>query len=450
MKKKWLYAVVALCLVIGLALAACQKETGSGGATSYEKVDPKGAKVLWWHQHTKEREEGLQQMVAEFNSTNEWGIEVSAEYAGGYGEIYDKMINAISANDPSLLPNLVVGYANQVAKYQLSDALVDMDELVDSAKWGLTEAEKKDFYQGIFEADVSPVFGDGHFRMGFPPNRSMEVLYYNLDWLKAMGYDGPPETWAEFKEMACKATDPAKGTVGYEISTDASRFASMVFSRHGSYFKEDGSAFVFTNDTVKETMRYMKELYDEGCATMIAERYGDQTDFGNYKTLFTIGSSSGIPYYDKAVKSGEQGEFQWGVAALPYKDGGNEPVMNLYGASVSIPKTTREQELAAWLFVKWFTSPENQARWAKISGYFPTRASAAAELSDYFDANPVYKQAFDLIEYSTYEAQWCACYEEVRRLMSDAYGSILDGADIDATLKQLEEDANKSLQENTP
>jgi hypothetical protein len=71
-------------------------------------------------------------------------------------------------------------------------------------------------------------------------------------------------------------------------------------------------------------------------------------------------------------------------------------------------------------------------------------------MSDYFDANPVYKQAFELLPYSTYEAQWCACYEEVRRMMEDAYSAILDGADIMETLTQLEADANVSLAENTP
>jgi hypothetical protein len=154
-----------------------------------------------------------------------------------------RMVDAIAAGIPTLMPNLTVGYANQVAKYQLTDSIVDMDFLVDSPKWGLTPEEKADFYAGILEADISPLFGDGHFRLGFPPNRSMEVLYYNLDWLNELGYDGPPTTWAEFQEMACAATDPDAGTVGYEISTDASCFASMVFSRHGTYFAEDGSAF---------------------------------------------------------------------------------------------------------------------------------------------------------------------------------------------------------------
>jgi hypothetical protein len=78
------------------------------------------------------------------------------------------------------------------------------------------------------------------------------------------------------------------------------------------------------------------------------------------------------------------------------------------------------------------------------------RASVADKLKDYFDANPKFKQAFDLLQYGTYEAQWCACYEDVRREMQDSYNKILEGANIDETLAKLQEDANTSLKENTP
>jgi peptide/nickel transport system substrate-binding protein len=466
--KKWMYILMMAVLVVPLIATACapteEVPTAEPGVVvptveatvevpavgAFEGVDPTGAQVLWWHQHTGARKDGLDQMVTEFNASNEWGIQVTAEYAGAYADIYDKMIAAIAGDDPTLLPNLVSAYPNSLAKFQLSDTLVDMDELVNSTKWGLTTEDKADFFQGVLEADVSPQFGDGHFQMAFPPQNSMEVLYYNADWLKTLGYDAPPKTWAEFKEMACKASDAAAGTIGYEIDTDASRFASLTFSRHGSYFLADGSAFDFENDTVKQTMTFMKELYDEGCIQRVAEAYGDQTDFGNYKTLFTIGSSSGLPFYATAVSSGEKGEFQWSVAPLPYMDGGTEPVQNIYGAPIAVPKTTPEQELASWLFLKWFTSSENNARWAKISGYFPVRSSAAASLTDYFTENPTFKTAFDLLKYGTFEAQWCACYEDVRRKMATAYSAILDGADIDATLAQLQTDANTSLAENAP
>ena len=479
MSKKWLYLLVVAVMLFPLILTACATEepepteappveeptaapeepepeeptaapeepVGEGG---YEDVDPTGATVLWWHNHTTIRDEALQEMVAEFNATNEWGIEVSAEFAGQYDEIYDKMLAAIAADDPTLMPQLTVGYANSFGKYMLADALVDMDEFVDSPKWGLTEEEQADFFPGIFESDVSPQFGDGHYRMGFPPNRSMEMVYYNQEWLAELGYDGPPTSWAEFKEMACAATDPDAGTVGLTVGEGASFMAGMIFSRHGNYALEDGSAFDFTNEEVKASMQFIKDLYDEGCYIRPAERYGEQADFGNYKTLFTVGSSSGLPYYDQAVIGGEQGEFLWSVAPMPYMDGGDEPLQNIYGGSVAVPRTTPEQELAAWLFVKWLTTPEQLARWAKVSGYFPVRQSVAAEMADYFETYPAYKTAFDLLPYGTFEAQWCPCYEEVRRLMADSFSAILDGADIDATLAELEAEANVSLEENMP
>jgi len=478
MSKKWIYVLVAAVFTLSLFVTACgptpapaeptaapavteptaepaaaeptAEEPAAPAAGPYEEVDPTGQTVLWWHQHTSGRQEGLNQMVDEFNQSNEWGITVQAEYAGGYPEIYDKMIAAVSTGDATLLPTLISQYPNGLAKFQLSEALVDMDALIESEKWGFTAEEKADFFPGTLESNVNPQFGDGHFQLALPPQNSMEVMYYNLSWLKEMGFDGPPETWAEFKEMVCKATDPAKGTIGYEISTDASRFSSMVFSRHGNYALEDGSAFNFTNPTVVETMTFMQDLVKEGCAALIAEAYGDQTDFGNYKTLFTIGSSSGLPYYDEAVKSGEKGEFEWGVAPLPYMDGGTEPVMNVYGAPIGMAKTTPEQELAGFLFLKWFTAPEQNARWAKISNYYPVRFGAVELLGDYLAENPVYASSFDLLKYGTFEAQWCACYEDVRRKMADAYNAIIDGADVTATLTQLEADANVSLAENAP
>jgi multiple sugar transport system substrate-binding protein/sn-glycerol 3-phosphate transport system substrate-binding protein len=414
----------------------------------YGDVDPTGARVVFWHNHAREREEGLHQLAEEFNRTNQWEITVLPEFAGGYDDIYERIVAGIAAGDPDLLPNLTIGYANQLATYQLSDTLVDMDELLESSRWGLTEEDWADIHPSILESDVSPIFGDGHYRLAFPAYRSMEVLYYNQSWLQDLGFDGPPATWAEFAEMACAATDPDASRVGYEISTDASRFASMVFSRHASYYAPDGSAFDFENARVKESMTYMQEYFNMGCFALIAELYGDQTDFGNRKTLFAIGSSSGLPYYAQAVESGEEGAFDWGIAPLPFADYGDEPVMNVYGASLAIPRTTPEQELAAWLFVRYFTSPEVNARWAQITNYYPVRWSAVEYMGAYLAENPQYEQGLAYLPFATYEAQWCPCYSDVRDLMDDVYRSILDGADIDGILYEANLAANQLLDES--
>ena len=462
-KRTWLLALLVMAALVFAACAApaapaapaaeegaAMEEApaeGEGGemgmeAMDWESVDPSGATVTYWYQHSRAREEALQEIIADFNANNEWGITVNGEYQGGYGDIFNKMLNVIGTPD---VPNLVVAYQNQAATYQLADALVDMNPLVNSEKWGFTEEELSDFFPGFMKADVFPSFGGA--RLGFPPNRSMEVMYYNSDWLAEMGYDGPPTTPEEFKEMACKAVEqPFSGasgdapSMGYELSVDASRFASWTFAFGGDVFDYDASQYSYNNPAAVEAMQFIQDLFNEGCATIVAERYGDQTDFGNGNLLFTVGSSSGLPFYKGAVEEGAN--FAWSAGPLPHTTA--DPVMNIYGASVSIPKSTPEQELAAWLFVKYYTSPEVQAKWAEASNYFPVRKSVAENMTDYFEENPTYKKVFELLPYGKAEPPMPG-YDFVRDEVEAVMAAIADGAPVQESLDQLTETANEIL-----
>ncbi len=409
----------------------------------YADVDPTGQVVTFWHQHSRERETALNEIVEEFNNTNEYGITVVAEYQGGYGDIFNKMLTFMNTSDA---PNLVVAYQNQSATYQLGEALIDMDELVYSENWGLTKEEIDDFFPGFFYQDIFPSFNN--MRLGFPPNRSMEVLYYNMDWLAELGYDAPPTTPEEFKEMACAAAAQpfsaatAEGSMGYQLSIDASRFASWTFAFGGDVFDYDAGQYSYDSPEAVAAMEFLQGLFDEGCASIVVERYGDQTDFGQGVLLFTVGSSSGLPFYQSAVEAGSN--HQWSVAAIPHTT--EEPVMNIYGASVTIPKTSPEAQLAAWLFVKYYTGTEAQAKWAAASQYFPVRASVAEGLGEVFDSIPGYKTAFDMLPYGTTEPPTPG-YDFVRDMIEEGMAAIAEGADVASTLSATNADANASLAE---
>ncbi len=406
-----------------------------------------GQSAPFWHPYSRDREDVMSQMAGDFNAENAWHVIIDAQYQGSYGTIYQKMLEAIASDN---LPGLVVAYQNQAATYQLANAQVDINVYVNDPEWGLSQEELDDYFPAILQADISQQFGG--MRLGFPTGRSIEVLYYNADWLQEMGYEGPPTTWDQFREMACKAVQqPFSGgpagepALGYEISTDASRFASMVFSRGGDLINADMSAYTLNTPQSREAMTFMQKLYQDGCAGMITEWYGDLTDFSSGKLLFTIGSSGALPYYKSSVEEG--GQFAWSVAALPHTT--PDPVVNIYGASVSIPKTTPEEQLAAWTFLKWFTQPEQQAAWAKATNYFPVRRSAAEAMSDYFAQNPAYAAAFSLLPYGKSEPP-VACYDTVRMKISTAYTNILGGTDVTTTLAQLEQDANATLADCRP
>ncbi len=439
-----LVVVVAACTVAPPATAPAPEaeasEMMSGGA--WDNVDPAGQEISFWYQHSGARAEVLEEIISEFNASNEWGITVVGSSQGGYGDIFNKMLAVIGTPD---VPNLVVAYQNQAASYQLGEGLVDMRELVDSEVWGLTEEEKADFFPGFYAADIFPSFDNA--RLGFPPNRSMEILYYNADWLAELGYDSPPTTPAEFKEMACAATaQPFSGAaadtqaLGFQFALDASTIASLSFAYGGDIFDYDNVAYMYDGQATIDAMTLMQELFAEGCAVIPAERYGDQTDFGNGTTLFNISSSSGLPYYTRAVEDGAA--FNWGVGPIPHTTA--EPVVNVYGASVSIGQSTPEKELATWLFIKYYTSPAVQAQWAQASNYFPVRQSVAEGLGDYFATNPNYEIAFSLLPYGTSEPPMPG-YDFVRVRVAEVMAAILDGADVAASLTELTTEANEIL-----
>lgn len=422
------------------APAAEDDECAPATEGAYAGVDPRGQTVVWWHNHSGSREERLKAIVDSFNAENPCGITVEAQNQGGYDAIRDKVNASIAAGEQPAA--ILVGYQNDQEFYQLNDALVDLNILLNDPKWGLSAEEQADFYASFFDQSVHPLFDNQ--RLGFPPNRSMEVLYYNQSWLEELGFSGPPTTPEEFKEMACAAAAAkGDGTGGYILRDDASAVAAWTYAFGGDVLTEDGSQYVYNSPATIEAMTFLKGMYDEGCAYFFTEGFPNP-QFAARKAIFTQGSTSGIPFYaaDIAKVAEEQGRApdEWGVAAIPHTT--PEPVQNIYGGDVMIAKTTPEQELAAWIFIKWFTSPEIQARWVEISGYFPTRASTAQYFSEAVLANKPFQQGVALLPYSAYEPQLIS-YQAVRDAATRAFNEIMQGADIQATLDNLTAFANE-------
>ena len=408
-------------------------------------VDPNGQTVVWWHNHSGGREEGLKTLIAEFNSGNPCGITVDAQNQGSYNDIRDKVNASIGAGEQPAA--LLVGYQNDQAFYQLNDTLADLNLYVNDAKWGFTAEEQADFYPTFFNQSIHPVFDNQ--RLGFPPNRSMEVMYYNATLLKELGYDAPPTTPEEFKEMACAAHAADENNKGYLLRDDASALASWTFAFGGNILNEAGDGYVLNSQATVDALTLLKSMYDEGCANFLDDPEGfPNAEFAARRALFAQGSSSGIPFYagdtKKVAEEAGRDADEWGVAAIPHTTA--DPVQNIYGGDVMITITSPEQQLAAWVFIKWFTSPETQAKWDQISGYFPTRQSTVDNLQEYLTSNPQWAQAVELLPYSAYEPQLIS-YTGVRDAMTQAFNEIIQGAEIQATLDALNEDANAQQEE---
>lgn len=440
-------AAAATATVAPTAAATTASAASTEPALTYETVDPKGQKIVFWHQMTGGNAKALQAIVDGFNKTNTYGITVDAQPQGSYNDVFNKMSQILNTQD---VPNLVVAYQNQAATYALANALVDMRPLVNSTKYGLTADEQKDFFPGFYSQDVFPNYGNARF--GFPEYRSEEVLYYNSDWLKELGYTAAPTTPDQFKEMVCKAAktpftkSTAKGaSIGYEYFTgDASHFAAWTYAFGGNIYDATSGQFSLNSDAAVKAAAFLQDLFKSGCVTLVAKQYDDQTDFGAGKTLFTTGSSSGLTFYGDAVKKGAN--FAWSDGALPHTTA--DPVMDIYGASISIPKSAPEKELAAWLFLKYFAQAENGAKFAAATGYYPVRASALDSMKDYMTAHPTYKAGSDLLKFGISEPP-VPGYDAVRDAITKAISQIVASPypDPKPILDKLNTDANQILKD---
>jgi len=252
--KKIFLTIVTLSIIASLSLTftGCPKKPAEPTEEAEAcLVDPSDQEITFWHVSTKIHEEVLLEMIDTFNSENEYGITVKPEYGGYYPDLREKILAAIAAESP---PDLAISYQNMIAEYAEAEVIQPLDDYLLCEKYGLSEEDLNDYFKAFIEGDRYPAFDNKI--LSWPPNRSMEVMFYNIDKLNELGYDNPPETWEEFKEM-CKAAKDS-GMEGYCIAPSASTFAGWVWSRGGELLSEDGKETVFKEQGI-EALTFLKE-----------------------------------------------------------------------------------------------------------------------------------------------------------------------------------------------
>lgn len=419
--------------VLGLAalvagIPACRPAPDRGTETygDLERLNPRDQVVTLWHPYTGSRQEGFMALVDEFNASNEWNSTILARYAGDEEELYNRVITGIPAGQT---PDAVIAYPHQASAYTDQGALVELSPYIQSDRWGFREEEQADLFPFAVQGDPLP---QQNGRYGFPFGRSMELLFYNVEWLRLLGYDHPPSTWEEFERMACLAADPAAGTYGYEISLSRPTFTDWLAHFDGEMMDETGTTYTLGGEAGLEALSFLRNLLADGCAILETEGSGSQEDFAAGRVLFVINSTSSLLPYRRAVDAGAG--FDWSVAPLPSHEG-TSPVA-LYGADLSIFRTTPERQLAAWLFLRWLTEPPQQTRWVYLSDDLPVRASTADSLQEYFAANPQYQIAFDLLRGEAIPQPAAIGYANCRRAIRQMMEAVARGADPRASMEQ--------------
>ncbi len=428
---RWLVvAVVALTLV---PLASCQKGDIGSVKLGQEKIE-----LEFWHTKTGSQEELLNLIVAEFNATNEYNIQVNPTLIeGSYDQIFKETVAGLAVGE---VPDLVVAYPSMVAEYMEAGAPLDLTPYVNDDTYGLTEAEYNDIYPVYIEDNSYPAY-EGKM-LSWPFHKSMLVMYANTTLLNEAGVAKTPETWDEFY-AACQAVKAnTDADTCWSIHVDASDVDGLIASV-GVYPQADPKTLESkVNDPAfVEFMQFIQKMANEGMARIEAERYSGDDEMAAKEAVFTTSSSSGIAYFPK----NEDGTFaiDWVVISLPHA-AGKDPASTVYGANImAVKEDDPERDLAKWLFIKYWTSYDMVKKWVmgteeiRGSSYMPLLRSmqSDAEFQAYLSKNPRYSEAVDLLETGVIEPQ-LAGQQAVRDILEDAYIKVVNGEDVQATLDE--------------
>ena len=384
---KRIFAAVLLVAMLLSMLVACGGNS-SAGANDFEVPESgyDGSEVTIKFAHTmgKKLTEVLDYHIGEFRKLYP-NITIEHSSYGGWSDI-SGLINTEIIGDNQ--PNIAYCYPDHVAMYNMALATVTLDGLIASKAevtrndgtteiMGLTQEQIDDFIPGFY--NEGKVYGDGKMYT-MPMSKSTEVLYYNKSFFEENGLS-VTTTWDEMADVCEKilAIDNKCIPLGYD--SEDNWFITMCEQKGFEYTSASGDEhYLFNNDNCKSFVKVIRDWYQKGYVTTEA-LYGSYTsglftelDKSISHSYMCVGSSGGAGYQIPADRA-----FEVGVAPVPQADANNRKVIS-QGPSLCIlkgGKTTDQQIMASWLFVKYLTTNMAfQTEFSSTSGYMPVLKSA--------------------------------------------------------------------------
>ncbi|RDY26305.1 ABC transporter substrate-binding protein [Romboutsia weinsteinii] len=342
--------LLALALSLGLMTGCSSK----GGQPTNEEIvteikEP--VEITFWHAMNGDLEKSLQKLTNSFMDANP-NVKVTLQNQASYPELQQKITATVAS--PKDLPTISQAYPDWMFN-PIQDGLVtDLTPYIEN------ETLKFDNYDDILPSlrEASKIDGKIY---GMPFNKSTEVLWYNKTLLDELNLQ-PPTNYKELAAVAKEIKDK-KGIPG--VGFDA------LHTYYTTFLKTEGKVFDSSVDvTGKESVdavNYYLEGIKNGSFRIAGTDKFLSGPFGNETVGMYVGSNAG----ENFVKQGVDGKFEIGVAPYPTSTSLQQGT-DLYVFSSATP----EQKTAAYEFLKFLTTKENQIQWASETGYMPVRTSA--------------------------------------------------------------------------
>lgn len=354
--KKVLSAMLAGAMCVSLLAGCGNKETS-------EKEGNADTLTYWYWADTPEYSEKMQEIVANFNETNESGVTVVAEEQPWDGGAYSE--NMFTAAMGGGGPDIATFKLTSTPLYVNNDLLEDLTPYVDA--WDMKDDIDENLYNIMKEAG-----GDDEAMYVMPWNTQVLYVYYRPSYFQQAGIE-VPTTYEEFLEACEKCTMDTNGDGEIDVYGFGMRGSTGGQEPWGSFIYGRGGSFEdLTSEESIAGMQDYIDLYENGYVPPTAMSDGFDEIIANFKagrtamTIHHTGSSAGM------VET-----FGDDVSAFAFPAGDGQ--WTSMGDTENVMFSSCANKDAAFEFLTYMATGDGEMEWCKATNNVPVSKTVQAD-----------------------------------------------------------------------
>lgn len=420
-------------LVLCACFSACSKKAEKAAASnvSYDVKEP--ISIVWWHALEKQYDQTVADVVNGFNNSQNL-VTVSAEYIGNYAAVNEALVAAHAAGTG--LPGVCVANTPYVAEYGAGGLAEDLTPYIKATGFDID-----DFGAGLVAASSYE-----NKQVSLPFLISTQVMYYNKSMADKLGVT-VPEKFSDMESFLKKVSKVNGGVTdvwGTIIPGWDQWYFETFFLNNGVKIITDKNKTDLDSPASVETIKAMNRWMENGTAYFAVGKDASSVmrqKFFENKAFSVLHTSS---LYNTYVKNCN---FEVGMAWFPAAETKKQEIG---GCVLLIPaKNDQATKNASWQFLQYLCSKDVNMKWARETGYIPTRKSVlhTDEGVQFLKEKPAFKCIFDNLDLIEPRIQHKSWSQLAKIWMNSLAEMFIEKTDIDQSVKTMASEINEVLED---
>lgn len=305
--------------------------------------------------------EVVSELVRDFEATHP-GVQVKVQTLPWSGA-HEKLLTAVVGDST---PDIAQLGNTWIPEFATIGALAPLDRFANASR----VVDQADYFAGAWA--TSRFEGQLY---GVPWYVDTRLLFYRRDLLGQAGFDEPPHTWDDWRQMlevVQARARPGQAALMLPLN-EPELLIAFGLQQPEPLLRAGGRYGNFSSPGFGRALRFYVELFQQGLAPTAgtAQIANLWDEFGRGNFTFFVSGPWQLGELRRRLPRALEG--RWGTAPLP---GARGPGVSIAGGSSLVVFEASEQKQLAWQLIEYLAEPAVQRRFYALTGDLPPRRSS--------------------------------------------------------------------------